>query len=126
MPRKTRVEIVRNRFPEIIKAIPVAAAKYDKETLEFGLASIKADMQASGSPSAPGQAPGVDTGALINSLQIEMEDEQKGAIVTNDPKAPFLEYGTSKMAARPFLTPASELMRKKQLAAFSGLETDLK
>lgn len=63
--------------------------------------------------SAPGQAPASDTGRLANSINGEMapaapgESQVKagGGIVKY---ARMLEFGTVKMAARPFLFPALE------------------
>lgn len=54
--------------------------------------------------SAPGQAPAIDYGFLINSIQ--STQEQNGASVwTNAEYAPPLEFGTARMGARPFMRP---------------------
>lgn len=60
--------------------------------------------------SAPGEAPASDTGELIRgiTLPLEVEDgEEFGVVIIS--KAPYsseLEYGTTRMAARPYMTPA--------------------
>ena len=49
----------------------------------------------------------VDTGRLRNSIGWEMEADRLAARVgTNVDYAPHVEYGTSRMAAQPYLTPA--------------------
>lgn len=60
-------------------------------------------------PSAPGEGPGVRTGRLRNSITYRLGVDaispyaDIGSAVLY---APFLELGTSRMAARPFLRPA--------------------
>jgi HK97 gp10 family phage protein len=59
--------------------------------------------------SAPGRPPAVDTGRLRASITHEVHkegDQIVGLVGTNVEYAPHLEFGTNKMAARPFLRPA--------------------
>lgn len=57
--------------------------------------------------SAPGHPPATDTGALLRSIQFT--PEPKGASVgSRIVYARYLEYGTTKMAARPVWRPAAE------------------
>ncbi len=66
--------------------------------------------------SAPGEAPASDTGRLVNSINgvveksttLEAVIRAGGGIVRY---ARMLEFGTAKMAARPFLFPAAEKNR---------------
>jgi HK97 gp10 family phage protein len=70
--------------------------------------------------------PGVDTGALINSLQTELlPGEVKGIYSTNMEYAEFLEAGTTRMLARPFMTPAAERNRGKFMSKMKQLEDRL-
>lgn len=57
--------------------------------------------------SAAGEAPAVDTGALVQSLNVESAAGYRAMVYTNMEYAPMLEFGTSRMAARPFLGPAA-------------------
>lgn len=60
------------------------------------------------SPSAPGEPPGIRTGTLRRSITHEVEKTSTGIVGrvgTNVKYAPHLEFGTSKMAARPFIRP---------------------
>ena len=50
----------------------------------------------------------VDTGRLRNSITHQQESENVEVIGTNVEYAPYVELGTSKMSARPFLRPAAE------------------
>ncbi|MBI5964935.1 MAG: hypothetical protein HY863_15760 [Chloroflexi bacterium] len=57
--------------------------------------------------SAPGEAPAIDYGHLINSIASARDG--KGAIVySNAEHAPKLEFGTARMAARPFMRKAAD------------------
>jgi HK97 gp10 family phage protein len=63
--------------------------------------------------SSPGQPPAVDTGRLRASIthEVEVSEDITGRVGTNVVYSKFLEHGTSKMAARPFLFPALELSK---------------
>ena len=50
----------------------------------------------------------VDTGRLRNSITHQQYSENTEVIGTNVEYAPYVELGTYKMAARPFLRPAAE------------------
>ena len=50
----------------------------------------------------------VDTGNLRNSITHAQYDEDTEVIGTNVEYAPYVELGTSKMSARPYLRPAAE------------------
>lgn len=50
----------------------------------------------------------VDTGTLRNSITNTVETDEKAAYIgTNVEYAPYVEFGTKKMAAQPFLEPAA-------------------
>ena len=50
----------------------------------------------------------VDTGRLRNSITHQQYDDSTEVIGTNVEYAPYVELGTVKMGARPFLRPAAE------------------
>ena len=58
------------------------------------------------SPSEPGQPPAVDTGNLKNLLLAEPENPLRWVVNSGAEYSLDLEYGTHKMAERPFLLPA--------------------
>ena len=62
--------------------------------------------------SAPGEAPASDTGFLVSNIRVK---EQKDVVMVSSEASysKFLEFGTSKMLARPFLFPAFEKSKPK-------------
>jgi len=117
----TRLTVKFNRLPQIsADAKDNAARAVRTSTLAINQIA-KASMRGSKSgriysrgkkshqASAPGEAPAIDTSKLVNSLQEEFENGGlTGYAFTNIDYAPHLEYGTVKMAARPFYVPAAE------------------
>ena len=65
-------------------------------------------------PSLPGNPPAPDTGNLRNSIRYEIHAEPRspygvvGTTQKDPPYGQYLEYGTSKVAPRPWLRPAME------------------
>lgn len=49
----------------------------------------------------------VDTGNLRDSIQQSIEDQYYGELVAEAEYAGFVEFGTSKMEAQPYMEPAS-------------------
>ena len=76
--------------------------------------------------SAPGEPPAVDTGTLRNSVQSKPQYIPGTGMtsivltglvagVNKDARIPrWLEYGTSRMKARPFIAPSLEVIRALQ------------
>lgn len=58
--------------------------------------------------SAPGEPPASDTGRLVNSIRVDPSrlDQLVATVVAGTGYAAHLEYGTARMAARPFMRPA--------------------
>ena len=55
----------------------------------------------------------VDTGALRNSITVDFYGEMSAQIGPHMPYAPYVEFGTRKMPAKPYLFPAFEEERPK-------------
>jgi len=55
----------------------------------------------------------VDTGRLRSSITGKVTEEYVGIIGTDVEYAPFVEHGTSRQSAQPFLFPALESSKKK-------------
>lgn len=67
-------------------------------------------------PSRPGEPPNADTRALDLSIETKVGGPALVTVEAGGPSAPYaayLEYGTSRMAARPFMRPATEKNRAK-------------
>lgn len=60
--------------------------------------------------SAPGQYPASDTGRLASNVRFELPQggNMVGRVGTNIQYGAYLEFGTSRMAARPWLLPSFE------------------
>ncbi len=64
-------------------------------------------------PSLPGQPPHQDTGVLANNIETVLVAALKAEVSSNAPYAAALEYGTSRMAERPYMRPAVAQSRKE-------------
>jgi HK97 gp10 family phage protein len=64
-------------------------------------------------PSAPGDPPNRDTGLLDNSIETVQVAPLKVEVTSNAPYSRALEFGTSKMAERPFMRPALQKKREE-------------
>jgi HK97 gp10 family phage protein len=66
-------------------------------------------------PSLPGQPPNRDTGELDRNIETTVQTQNPPTVhvTSHAPHSAALEYGTSKMAERPFMRPATEKNRKK-------------
>jgi HK97 gp10 family phage protein len=64
-------------------------------------------------PSKPGDPPNQDTGVLGNNIETVQISPLRVEVSSNAPYATALEYGTSKMAPRPYMKPAAQKVRPK-------------
>lgn len=58
-------------------------------------------------PSRPGQPPNADTRLLDTSIDTVIVGPNRVDVVSNAPYSAALEFGTSRMEARPFMGPAA-------------------
>jgi len=112
-----------NRFPAIIRQMEITLDQVVRVATMNIEARAKASMEGvkggrvyrvpgvMGSimhrASAPGEAPAIQFGTLYNSIQSIFPSKGQGYVYTTDEKAPYLEFSTRRMAARPFMTPAA-------------------
>jgi hypothetical protein len=71
--------------------------------------------------SAPGEAPAIDYGTLINSITTEFPTDLSGIVFSSVPYSAGLEFGTAKVAPRPAWVPAAEASWPSFLAAMERL-----
>lgn len=64
-------------------------------------------------PSRPGEPPNADTHRLADNIETLQPEPLRVEVSSNAPYAVELEYGTSKMAERPYMRPATEKKRKE-------------
>jgi HK97 gp10 family phage protein len=94
---------------EVGKAVIAAAELVATEAV----ASITADWISGPDhvPSNPGEPPNADTGRLHRAIDVVRRDELTADVVSAAPYAADLEFGTARVAARPYLRPATAKKR---------------
>ena len=66
--------------------------------------------------SAPGEFPATDTGFLVSQISTDVHTKGNsvvGQIISSAPYSKHLEFGTTKMSARPFMQPSLEKNKRK-------------
>ena len=74
-------------------------------------ATAKASMVGQSPPAPPGSPPAVRTGTLANSIQSSKVGPSHWRVTVGAEYGIYLEYGTARMGARPFMAPAVEQVR---------------
>lgn len=64
-------------------------------------------------PSLPGEPPNEDTGVLRINIETTQPAPLRVEVSSNAPYASHLEFGTSKMAPRPYMRPATRAKKKE-------------
>ncbi|WP_303758350.1 HK97 gp10 family phage protein [Sphingobium yanoikuyae] len=96
---------------EVGKAIYVAADYLSTEaalSITNGAVSGKNHVA-----SAPGDPPNADTHDLDRSIHTERESQLVALTVADSDHAAAMEFGTSRVAARPYMQPAAAKTRPK-------------
>ena len=62
-------------------------------------------------PSPPGEPPNQDSGVLAGNIETTRAGKLRVRVTSKAGYSSALEFGTSKMAARPFMRPARDKMR---------------
>lgn len=101
--------------PEVVqavgKALFVAGSKiqtYAQQSITAGAVSGKGHV-----PSLPGEPPNADTHTLDRQIETTQVEPLKVRVSSNAPYSKFLEFGTSRMEARPFMLPALRACRRE-------------
>lgn len=105
----TTVTVVYNKFPQI-------HAQMDQM---IGRAIKKAtlDVEAGAKRAAP-----VDTGALRNSIQHTFPGKHHGRVTVGQDYGIYVEFGTYRTPARPYLFPAVDRVAPSLKQALKGLK----
>ena len=116
---KNKASNINDKLEKTIKL----CCKKVSDDIQYGMAHTPIDMSKSyysnnktkaHHPSLPGNPPAVDTGNLRESIRYEVHNETKevygivGSTQKDEDYAIYMEYGTSKIAPRPWLKPAME------------------
>ena len=101
---------------EIERAITRGTIRVQREAVRLVTRNSGPIITLPGAPaSAPGQPPHIRTGTLARSIEQETfrrGSDLIGRVGTNLNYGKFLEYGTVKMAPRPYLRPALASQRR--------------
>jgi len=115
-----KTKIVKNNVKEVLNsasggtlARAVMAGAFVLETavkVSMAAASHSGRMYGKHQASKPGETPAVDTGVYINSINTQLVSSSDASayadVGTGDERGEWLEFGTSRMAARPHFRPA--------------------
>lgn len=107
------------RLDKMIAEMEHKASRLVRKTAFDIEADIKTSMQGPKSgrmygkhqASAPGEAPAIDLGALVNSIGVSMQGRLSATVSESSDHAAPLEFGTTRMAPRPHMSPAFERAR---------------
>jgi len=125
-----RLDMLKAGIPERAENILEAAARRietrAKESMKGGSTGAGRDARGrftkgSHVPSAPGEPPHVDTGALRSSIHVEQNKPMTRDIMDGVEYGIHLEFGTTRMEARPWLTPAVNTEREPLTQAWKEL-----
>ena len=129
--RKGRKANVTDQYATMIRRI---IAKGTQDTMNTAKESIQRHQSAGKTytkynpkrvhtASEAGNPPNSDTGYLANNINMVLDnDGLGGSVESRADYSAHLEFGTSKMAARPFMQPALEENRPKIRAMFARLK----
>lgn len=113
MPKSSiTVEVRSNKLPYLRGRVRRDVGAAVRETTFAIQARAQANIVANGQ---------VDTGAMLNSTQGAMDDDLHGVVRVGVDYGPHQEFGTVKMPARPFLTPAAEAERQPFIRRVTGI-----
>lgn len=122
-----QVRTTYNHIPRIAASIRPTVSQVVRKTAFDFEAEVKGEMRSpksgrmygSHQASAPGEAPAVDMGLLINSIQTQHPTDLTSTVGTNVEYAPGLEFGSRRVAARPVWRPVAEKMKKPFVQAIT-------
>lgn len=140
MANNFKITLTDNRIPELLNKLPNVVDNIVYKTALEVEKDAKASMSGGKSgrvylrkgrshqASAPGQAPAIDTGNLVNSIQAKRTGMGSAEVSANAEYAAALEFGSIKrnLAMRPFFKPAAERAMKNFIAALMQLEDRLR
>ncbi|HEX8382869.1 MAG TPA: HK97 gp10 family phage protein [Sphingomonas sp.] len=73
--------------------------------------------------SRPGEAPNNDVGDLIRGIESTQPEPLRAVVTSHAAHGALLEYGSSRMAERPYMRPAANAKRKEVAAIIAKATT---
>lgn len=133
MPRNSAVTILKNDFPRLGNVAPLQADTVLRALSTEGVTEAKMSMTLSPATgreytrrrsrhiaSSPGNPPRVDTGLLRASIHFTKIKVLHYEIRDGVPYGIFLELGTVRMGARPFMIPMALHLQRRAPELFKG------
>jgi HK97 gp10 family phage protein len=129
----TKIESINPKYNEVLKQYDrqakqalARACTLVKNTAEQSIHASQSSGRKYGKhiASTAGNPPNSDEGYLAQNIFVNLDnDKLGGSVESRADYSEALEYGTSKMAARPFMQPALEENRNKIERLFSKLRS---
>lgn len=104
------------RTKTVTRGVYAKVTDFDGSTFRSRVGSKQVQVRKTHVASAPGEAPAIDYGQLINSIGVEREGND-AVIFTSAEAGPHLEFGTARMQARPFMRPPKDEHEGEIMAA---------
>lgn len=122
---KRRLEQIMRESPDIIDDAVGAMALDGQRMVQMSFNASRGRRYKRGTvihiASLPGYAPNIDTGKLMNGISVRKPQSRQRIIHTGDTEyAAWLEFGTSKMAARPYMRPMAKRLGENAERYFRG------
>ena len=122
-PKYAKVEA---KYASVVKNIIASGVQDTMNTAKTSIQQHQSKGRTYGkhTASVAGNPPNSDTGFLANNIFMVLDaDKLGGAVESRADYSGFLEFGTSKMGARPYLQPALEENRPKIRRMFARLRS---
>ena len=122
-PKYAKVEA---KYASIVKNIIASGVQDTMNTAKTSIQQHQSKGRTYGkhTASVAGNPPNSDTGFLASNIFMVLDtDKFGGAVESRADYSGFLEFGTSKMGARPYLQPALEENRPKIRRMFARLRS---
>ena len=122
-PKYAKVEA---KYDSVVKNIIASGVQDTMNTAKTSIQQHQSKGRTYGkhTASVAGNPPNSDTGFLANNIFMVLDaDKFGGAVESRADYSGFLEFGTSKMGARPYLQPALEENRPKIRRMFARLRS---
>lgn len=109
----TKIVVKYNNLPKIAAKLPEAVSEIVRKAAF--------DVEAHAKTIVP-----VDTGTLKNSINTEFPSQSKAIIAPHTEYAIYVEFGTRRMRAQPYMRPAAEKVTPSFIAAMTMSEKHLR
>lgn len=119
MKKSSTIKLDMSGLLRIKKESPVIFDRAIRK-VAFDMQADIGDNFSTSSPSAPGEAPGIQSGNLKNNMEVKQVRQGVWAVRVKTRYGPDLEFGTVHMAARPFMRPGALRALARLPAAFKG------